>query len=83
MLFRYTSELFRYRGNKFSSAATQLGLVPELILQYFEIQSRITGAVVPFNLVKAERDSNGKIVGYEYVSVGKYPTVFTAKIFVD
>jgi hypothetical protein len=74
---------FTYDHNQLSADASDLNLPPGGAIREFEVQSHVTGRIVPFALQDTVRDAEGDIRYFIYESVQPYPTVFTATIFND
>ena len=74
---------FTYNKTELVTEASSLRLPPGQSLRSFEVQSHITGVVVPFEFTGAARDREMDVICWEYASVGEYPTLITARIYND
>jgi hypothetical protein len=74
---------FTYSKTTLTTEASSLRLPPCQSLTRFEVQSHITGVVIPFEFRRVERDRDMDVVCWEYASVGEYPTLFTARVYND
>lgn len=74
---------FTYSKTTLTTEASSLQLPPGRSLSKFEVQSHITGVVIPFEFRRVERGREMDVVCWEYDSVGEYPTLFTARIYND
>jgi hypothetical protein len=65
---QFSSNDFTYRQGKFIAEASDLQLPPGAAVREFEIRSAKTGAVVRFELAEVERDREGDVQYWIYMS---------------